>query len=114
MRVTWRPWRIWLILALVFVVLFGYKKLPDASRSIGRSMRIFKAETKGLRGGLARQADGAATQPGSRPLRRRQPPRPVDGPALPPRPARAGRAADGPETHATRSRRVRRSALPHS
>ena len=31
------------------MVLFGSKKLPDAARSIGRSMRIFKAETKGLR-----------------------------------------------------------------
>ena len=39
----------WLIMAAVFVVLFGSKKLPDAARSIGRSMRIFKAETKGLR-----------------------------------------------------------------
>lgn len=36
------------ILAVV-VLLFGTKKLPDAARSIGRSMRIFKAETKGLR-----------------------------------------------------------------
>ena len=35
----------------VLVLLFGSKKLPDAARSLGRSMRIFKAETKGLRGG---------------------------------------------------------------
>ena len=34
----------------VLVLLFGSKKLPDAARSLGRSMRIFKAETKGLRG----------------------------------------------------------------
>ncbi len=38
-----------LIIALVVIVLFGSKKLPDAARSIGRSLRIFKAETKGLR-----------------------------------------------------------------
>ncbi len=31
------------------MVLFGAKRLPDASRSLGRSLRIFKAETKGLR-----------------------------------------------------------------
>jgi sec-independent protein translocase protein TatA len=43
-------WHI-IILVLAFVVLFGYKKLPDAARSVGRSMRIFKAETKGLRDG---------------------------------------------------------------
>lgn len=37
----------------VLVLLFGSKKLPDAARSLGRSMRIFKSETKGLRGGDA-------------------------------------------------------------
>ena len=37
-----------LILLLVIVILFGAKRLPDAARSVGRSMRIFKAETKGL------------------------------------------------------------------
>jgi sec-independent protein translocase protein TatA len=42
------PWHL-LILAAIFVVLFGSKKLPDAARSVGRSMRILKAETKGLR-----------------------------------------------------------------
>jgi sec-independent protein translocase protein TatA len=42
------PWHL-LILAAVFVVLFGSRKLPDAARSLGKSMRIFKAETKALR-----------------------------------------------------------------
>jgi sec-independent protein translocase protein TatA len=42
------PWHL-LIVAAVFVVLFGAKKLPDAARSLGQSMRIFKAETRGLR-----------------------------------------------------------------
>ena len=37
-----------LVLLLVVVILFGAKRLPDAARSVGRSMRIFKAETKGL------------------------------------------------------------------
>ncbi|MGH3320418.1 MAG: Sec-independent protein translocase subunit TatA [Streptosporangiaceae bacterium] len=41
-------WEI-IIIAVVIVILFGSKKLPDASRAIGRSMRIFKSETKGLR-----------------------------------------------------------------
>jgi sec-independent protein translocase protein TatA len=41
------PW-VWAIIALVAVVLFGGKRLPDAARGIGRSLRIFKAETKGL------------------------------------------------------------------
>jgi sec-independent protein translocase protein TatA len=37
-----------LIIILLVVLLFGAKRLPDAARSIGRSLRIFKAETKGL------------------------------------------------------------------
>src|SRR4051794_27344729 len=37
-----------IILILAVVLLFGAKKLPDVSRSVGRSLRIFKAETKGL------------------------------------------------------------------
>ena len=38
----------WLIIILLLVLLFGARRLPDAARSIGRSLRIFKAETKGL------------------------------------------------------------------
>jgi sec-independent protein translocase protein TatA len=41
------PWHL-LILAAVFVLLFGAKKLPDAARSVGKSLRIFKTEIKGL------------------------------------------------------------------
>ncbi len=37
-----------LILVLLVVLLFGAKRLPDAARGVGRSLRIFKAETKGL------------------------------------------------------------------
>jgi sec-independent protein translocase protein TatA len=36
------------IIAVVVLVLFGSKKLPDAARSLGRSMRIMKTEIKGL------------------------------------------------------------------
>jgi sec-independent protein translocase protein TatA len=42
-----RPWHI-AVLVVVLVLLFGAKRLPDAARSLGRSMRIIKAETKGL------------------------------------------------------------------
>jgi sec-independent protein translocase protein TatA len=38
----------WVIIALVVLVLFGYKKLPEMSRSVGRSLRIFKTEIKGM------------------------------------------------------------------
>lgn len=38
-----------LLVALAAILLFGAKRLPDSARSLGRSMRILKAETKGLR-----------------------------------------------------------------
>ena len=37
------------LVVLVIMVLFGAKRRPEASRSLGRSLRILKAETKGLR-----------------------------------------------------------------
>jgi len=40
-------WELLVILGLV-VLLFGAKRLPDAARGVGRSLRILKAETKGL------------------------------------------------------------------
>ncbi len=46
-----QPWH-WLIVIAVFVLLFGAKKLPDAARSLGKSMRIFKSEIKEM------QSDG--------------------------------------------------------
>jgi sec-independent protein translocase protein TatA len=42
------PWH-FAVLALLFVVLFGAKRLPDSARALGRSMRILKAETQDLR-----------------------------------------------------------------
>jgi sec-independent protein translocase protein TatA len=39
----------WLVVAIVAVVLFVFwKQLPDVARSIGRSLRIFKTEMKGM------------------------------------------------------------------
>jgi len=64
-----KPWHI-ILLVVVIVVIFGSKRLPDAARSLGRSMRIMKAETKGLmedekaESNLAEKADAqAARQP---------------------------------------------------
>ncbi len=38
-----------LILILVVLILFGWKKLPDVARSLGRSMRIFKSEVEEMK-----------------------------------------------------------------
>lgn len=40
-----KPWHL-LVLAVVFLVLFGSKRLPDSARSLGRSLRIFKSEVQ--------------------------------------------------------------------
>ena len=42
-----RPWHI-AILVVVLILLFGAKRLPDAARSLGRSMRILKSEVGAL------------------------------------------------------------------
>jgi sec-independent protein translocase protein TatA len=42
---TLKPWHL-LVLAIVFLVLFGSKRLPDSARSLGRSLRIFKSEVQ--------------------------------------------------------------------
>jgi sec-independent protein translocase protein TatA len=41
------PWKI-LIVAIVIIVMFGSRKLPDAARSLGKSMRILKTEVQGM------------------------------------------------------------------
>jgi sec-independent protein translocase protein TatA len=52
----------WLIIVALILLLFGAKRLPDAARGLGRSMRIFKAETKGLAGGDAAANSESASQ----------------------------------------------------
>jgi sec-independent protein translocase protein TatA len=42
-----QAWHI-IVLAVVLILLFGAKRLPDAARALGRSMRILKAETRGF------------------------------------------------------------------
>jgi sec-independent protein translocase protein TatA len=38
-----------LLILVVLVLLFGAKRLPDTARSLGKSMRIFKSETRAMR-----------------------------------------------------------------
>ena len=41
------PWKI-AIIAVLIIVLFGARKLPDAARSLGKSMRILKTEMQSM------------------------------------------------------------------
>lgn len=52
----------WAIVAVVLLVLFGSKKLPDAARGLGRSMRILKSEVGELHAGGAAPASISAPQ----------------------------------------------------
>jgi sec-independent protein translocase protein TatA len=38
-----------IIIAIVIIALFGWKKLPDMARSLGRSARVFKSEVDELK-----------------------------------------------------------------
>lgn len=77
------PWH-WAIVALVVVILFGSKKLPDAARGLGRSLRIFKSEVKEMQNDDARSA--APQQPQvQQPLPPvQQQPQPVEPTGVPP------------------------------
>ncbi|MEU1519350.1 Sec-independent protein translocase subunit TatA [Streptomyces sp. NPDC005811] len=42
------PWHL-LVVAVVVVLVFGSKKLPDTARALGRSMRILKSEARAMK-----------------------------------------------------------------
>ena len=62
-----RPWHI-ILIVVVLVLLFGAKRLPDAARSLGRSLRIIKAETQGLINDNSDVAEKADAQHSREPL----------------------------------------------
>lgn len=74
----------WLIIAVLVLVLFGAKRLPDAARGLGRSLRIFKSEMSEM------QSDGTP-----------KPEQPAKAPTqeLPPAQPTTPAPAPNPETH---------------
>jgi sec-independent protein translocase protein TatA len=71
------PWKI-LIIAVVVLVLFGSRKLPEAARSLGRSMRILKTEIHELH---EEGANGAQAQAAAQPQPQPVPPQQLVAPA---------------------------------
>jgi sec-independent protein translocase protein TatA len=66
-----------LIIAGVIILLFGARKLPEMARSLGKSAKAFKEETKGMRGGNDDEDEKpAAVQPVQQQLPQSQPPTP--------------------------------------
>ncbi|MEU8969282.1 Sec-independent protein translocase subunit TatA [Streptomyces monashensis] len=55
------PWHL-LIVAVVFIVLFGARKLPDTARALGKSMRILKSEAQAMKDEGAASTAAADTQ----------------------------------------------------
>jgi|tagenome__1003787_1003787.scaffolds.fasta_scaffold19875965_2 sec-independent protein translocase protein TatA len=106
-----------IVLAIVALVLFfGWKQLPDMSRSLGRSLRIFKTEIKGMTqddNERAEAADKAEEKPRALPPAQvvPNPPAPVapndaapgvpnDGAKARPRPTPNGARSDSPHSNA--------------
>ncbi|MFG2949935.1 Sec-independent protein translocase subunit TatA [Streptomyces adustus] len=54
------PWHL-LIVAVVIILLFGSKKLPDVARGLGKSMRILKSEAKAMKEEGATQSSSEQT-----------------------------------------------------
>lgn len=52
-------WQI-VIVAAVILLLFGARKLPDLARGLGSSLRIFRAETKGMLDDDKKSSDASA------------------------------------------------------
>ncbi|MGZ3272041.1 MAG: Sec-independent protein translocase subunit TatA [Croceibacterium sp.] len=77
-----QPWH-WVIVIAVFVLLFGAKKLPDAARSLGQSMRIFKSEVKEMKSDSKPEAAKPATPIASERIDTPQPRSDVAGQAAP-------------------------------
>jgi sec-independent protein translocase protein TatA len=53
-------WWHWLVVGAVFILLFGAKRLPDAARGVGRSLRILKSEVSAMNLDDGQPADAAA------------------------------------------------------
>ncbi|GII34011.1 Sec-independent protein translocase subunit TatA [Planotetraspora mira] len=93
----------WLIVALVFVMLFGAKRLPDTARSLGQALRLFKQETSRL---------GDDDDPEAPADRRQDPPQDVLSQQVSPQVAashdpRAGYGVAGPSSSEVQEDRLR-------
>ncbi len=61
----------WVLILLIVLLLFGSKRLPDVARGVGRSLRILRAETRGL------SEDEAAAEAASAPVQQVDPVQPA-------------------------------------
>ncbi|MFE0100439.1 Sec-independent protein translocase subunit TatA [Streptomyces sp. NPDC059009] len=64
LRNALEPWHL-VVVALVVIVLFGSKKLPDSARAVGKSLRILKSETRAMKEDGSAGAGGVAGATGA-------------------------------------------------
>lgn len=57
-------WQI-LLIVVVLLVLFGWRRLPDMARSVGQSLRIFKSEVEQMSDKDGREDPTTPRQPGA-------------------------------------------------
>src|SRR4051812_3620095 len=55
----------WAIVIGVLVLLFGSKRLPEAARAVGQSLRVLRAETGALRDQGTEEVDAVADRTGA-------------------------------------------------
>ena len=78
-----------IIIVLLLLLLFGAKRLPDAARGLGRSLRIFKSEIK-----AAQDDDGNSPPQQIQATSDEVTPAPTPPPAQTPQPTTAPPASD--------------------
>jgi sec-independent protein translocase protein TatA len=81
------PWHL-LIVAIMIILLFGSKKLPEAARGLGKSMRILKSEAKAMKEDGTAQSTAAPADPAPQAAR-----------SAPAEPAAAQRTAESSPAH---------------
>ncbi|MBO1766424.1 Sec-independent protein translocase subunit TatA [Allobranchiibius sp. GilTou38] len=99
MRNLFDGWHI-VVLAVVILLLFGWKKMPDMARSFGRSARILRSEMDEMKNDKKSEAagqtvKGQATTPPATPAAA-----PPPAPAATPQAPAAGTTPTVPETPA--------------
>ena len=91
----------WAIVIVVVLLLFGSRKLPDMARGLGQSMRILKAETRGLQEDDRAHTSSTTGEPGTTASPTHMAPPGTATPSAPERPtgtAHPDAAADRPSS----------------
>jgi sec-independent protein translocase protein TatA len=99
----------WAIVIVVVLLLFGSRKLPDMARGLGQSMRILKAETRGLQEDDRTHSSSTTADPGTAAPSTSATPPPSSGTAIPPTPERQSGTAH-PDAAADRPSSAERDA----